>query len=312
MIRIGIVGAGAIGNAHKIGIERNPDCVLSAVCDLDIEKAKKIASGTEAMVCTDYKNIKDVDAVILNLPHFLHKDVSIYFLSRGIAVLVEKPMAMNVSECDEMIEVAKKYNTLFAVGHVRKYFPSIRKVKELVDTGEIGKLCHITETRNIDYFTNRPQWFLEKSKAGAGIVMNYGAHALDVIHYVTGDKVTGVFATANNFLNDCDIEASVQVSMKLSGGVGACFTFSAGKVPNQYDLYFYFTNGVAKITDGIYLYISKEGGEYTLCNLDYEADHMCAQIDELAKFLKGEESELVTPEYAREIIKVLQMATEQF
>ena len=162
MLKIGLVGAGAIGIHHQKAILKNPECKLAAVCDLDITKAEDLVKDTDARTYTDYKQMQEnenLDAVILNLPHFLHKDVSIYFLKKGIAVLVEKPMANNVSECDAMIKVAKETGTPFGIGHVQKYYECYIKLREIIEKGELGRFCHMTETRNTDYSTNRPVWF---------------------------------------------------------------------------------------------------------------------------------------------------------
>ena len=87
MKRIGIVGTGIIGKSHKEAIDGNDQCCLVAVCDVVREKAEELAVGTDAKVYTDYKEMAaevEMDAVILNLPHFLHKDVTIFFLERKI------------------------------------------------------------------------------------------------------------------------------------------------------------------------------------------------------------------------------------
>lgn len=315
MIKIGIVGAGAICTMHKQAIEKNPDCVMAAVCDLAIEKAQKAVEGTEARAYTDYKDMaekEELDAVILNLPHFLHKDVTIYFLEKKIAVLVEKPMAITTEECDAMAEASRKSGAPLAIGHVQKYHACYKKVKEYIQTGELGKLAHITETRNSDYFTGRPRWFLDKKTAGGGIIYNYGAHTLDKIRYTTGLEVEEVMAVGNNFLNEENVEASAQMYLKLTGGVGAACTYSAGLVPSQYETYFYFTEGAAWVQEGYYLYVSKKGAPYEKVELDYSYTIFDEQLAEFVKLIKGEESHVITPEYGKAVISVLERAVAQF
>lgn len=314
-MKIGIVGAGAICSLHKEAILKNPDCELAAICDLNPEKARKEAEGTSASIYTDYRKMQEeetLDAVILNLPHFLHRDVTVYFLDRKVAVLVEKPMAITVEECDAMIEASKRNHTPLAVGHVQKYHACYKKLKELMEAGELGQLAHITETINCDYFTNRPAWFLDKKKAGGGIIYNYAPHTLDKIRYLTGLEVEEVMATGNNFLNSENVEASAQMYLKFRGGVGAACTYSAGKVPSQYDTYFYFTDGAAWIEEGYYLHISRKGQPYEKVELDYSYTLFEEQIAEFVKLCRGEASRVVTPEYAREIIKVVQKAVTWF
>ena len=316
MKRIGIVGAGIIGVSHKNAIMKNSNCCLVAVCDVVIEKARNLVEGTTIPVYTDYKEMAqnvELDAVILNLPHFLHKEVTIYFLERKIAVLVEKPMANTVKECDDMISAAQENNTLLAVGHVQRYFEAYRTLHNMIATEELGKLCLVTESRNIYYFAeNRPKWFLDKAKAGGGITMNYGAHSLDKILYTTGAVIEKVSANGNNFMNNADVEAAAQILLKLSSGVSVSLSYSGGYSPYLEEIIFYFTEGVAKVCGNRELWISRKGMEFKRVDLDYTVVAIEKQLDEFIKLLDDEESEIVTPQYGREIIRVLENAYKQF
>lgn len=313
MIRIGLVGAGAIGKSHKEAIVKNSDCELAAVCDLVIEKAQELAAGTNAHVYTDYKTMREqekLDAVILNLPHFLHKEVTVYFLEHRIPTLIEKPMANSVAECDAMIEASKRTNTPLGVGHVQRYFPCYRKLRQIMQENRLGRLCAVTETRNIDYFTNRPKWFLNKKQAGGGILMNYGAHTLDKMMYTTGLVPEKITAQANNFLTDDTVEATAQILVQFSEGVTGAFTYCGCHVPNQYDIYFYFTNGTAWIQGGGFLWVA-EGREPLKQVTDYEGAPMEDQLREFVKLVRGEPNEMATPEYGRTVIAALESAFSQ-
>ena len=123
-------------------------------------------------------------------PHFLHCEASVFFLEHGLDVLVEKPMANTVAECDKMLEAEKKSGKKLAVGHVQRFFNANRVLKEMINSGELGKLSIASERRTVNYFDDkRPEWFLHKKTAGGGIIMNYGAHALDKLMYLTGADI---------------------------------------------------------------------------------------------------------------------------
>ena len=116
MIKIGLLGVGSVGDLHKWAIDEHPECELTAICNRTISKAEKMAEGTSIRCYSDYKEMmkqEELDAVIVNLPHDMHHDVTNYILNCGVSVLVEKPMAMNVAECDSMIETAKKNGVVF-------------------------------------------------------------------------------------------------------------------------------------------------------------------------------------------------------
>ena len=315
MARIGLVGAGMIGVSHKEAILGNKDCTLSAICDLDADKAYKLSEGTNARIYTDYKEMQkseQLDAVILNLPHFLHKDASVYFLNHKTAVLVEKPMANTVRECEEMIAASKENGVPLAVGHVQRYYACYRKLREIIKENKFGKLCQITETRNVDYFTKRPRWFLNKKQAGGGILMNYGAHTLDKLFFTTGLKPISVAAAGNNFLTNDDVEATAQLLVKFTDGVSAVFSYCGCRIPNQYETYFYFTDGAAKIQDGLYLWLAPKGENFKKVDLDYETPPFKYQLEEFLKLISGKKNEIATPEYGLEIISVLENAFGQF
>lgn len=307
MIKIGIVGAGIIGKSHAKAIEENDECILTAVCDTAVEKAEEIASVHNADIYTDYKEMcekADMDAVILNLPHFLHHEATVYFLKKGIHVLVEKPMAMTVAECDSMIEASQKSGAKLAVGHVQRYFTAYGEIKKIVDSGKFGKLYMISETRNTKYINSkRPAWFLDKKLSGGGIVMNFGAHTLDKIMYVTGEHVEESYAILSNPETEDNIETNAQILLKLSGGISANITFCGSTGIYNYESVFYFEKGMAKVIDGTQLYVF-ENEQMVPKGGTEEA--LPGQLEEFVKFLKGEESMIVTPEYGREIISVLE------
>ena len=134
--------------------------------------------------------------------------------------------------------------------------------------------------------------------------MNYGAHSLDRIFYATGLRVEEVHGVTFNPISDHDIDVDAQLLLKLTGGVSAVITFCGNHVPNEYETSYYFTDGVVKIKDGLNLCVY-ENGQY----VNYGSDHsglLDKQLEELVKWLKGEENELVTPEYGRDVIGVLE------
>lgn len=305
MFRIGIVGAGRICAAHEKAIRKHPEAMLVAVTDLDPEKAKQIAEPHGAAVFTDYRQMArqvEMDAVILNLPHFLHCEAAVFFLEAGVNVLVEKPMANTVEECDRMIEAANRTGKKLAIGHVQKYYTALREVKKIIEEGRFGKLCMITETRNLDYVTGRPKWFLTKKLAGGGIIRNFGAHSIDRILYTTGLEVESIHGVLTNPVTDDDADVNAQFLVRLTGGVSASVTMCGCYVPWEYEISYYFTHGAIKLHDGQELCIY-ENGEYV--NYGGKEDLISDQLVEFIKFLKDEENEMATPEYGRKIISIL-------
>lgn len=313
MIRLGIIGAGNFSYTHKRAIRQVEGCEICGVSDLVEEKAKALAEGTGANVYTDYQEMlakEKPDGVILNLPHFLHKDVTIDCLERGVPVLVEKPMALNTEECDAMIAASEKTGVSFAVGHLAGYSKAGQELKKLIQSEILGKLVAMTEIRTANYFANRPKWFLDKKLSGGGIMMNLGAHYVDKILYLTEAEPEEVYSVFSNKVTEDNVEATAQFLLRLPQNVSASGTFSGCASSNQCETTFYFTDGAAQIRLGLELWISKAGGEYEPVvvgdHTELMDDNMCNQIVEFMKLIRGEENHATTPEHGRRVISVLE------
>lgn len=308
MLQIAVVGTGSIGLSHLKAIEQSQNCELCAICDVNEEVLHKLSEEYHVPGFTDYKEIvtkTKAEAVILNLPHFLHCEATEFFLDNGLHVLIEKPMANTVEECDRMIAAAVRNNKKLAVGHVQRYFKGNRKVKEIYESGELGRLCMFTEFRSIDYFVpTRPKWFLDKKKAGGGIVMNYGAHALDKLFYVMGCGSATVESAVGNIKNDATIEGHAQFLAKFSNGVSACISFN-GYIGTGYESYYYFTDGAIKVigTDEVW---KNKGTGWEKVECEDIGSGMLLQLEEFIKYVKGEPSDIVTGEYGRSVIAVIE------
>jgi len=313
MLKIAIVGTGIIVKSHLKGLSQLDDCKLVAVCDINEEKAKSYSEECGVPYFVDYKELPssvDFDAVILNLPHGLHCEVSEFFLDAGKHVLVEKPMANTVEECDRMIAAAKRNNKKLAIAHIQRFNPVIQTVKKIYDSGELGKLCIYTENRAEDYFLDeRPRWFLDKKMAGGGIVMNFGAHSFDKLFSVMGDvNITSIDAQCGNYKNDYTIEGHSQIFAKFDNGVTASVTFSgytsAGSVT-----YFYFTNGAIKATSRTIEI--KRGATQGFEPLEINGYNAFAEeIDAFLKYIKGEPTNIPDGEYGKKIIGTIEKVYE--
>lgn len=119
----------------------------------------------------------------------------------------------------------------------------------------------------------------------------------------TGLKVEEVYAIKSNPVSEHDIDVDTQMLLKLTNGASAVITFCGNRVPVEQEVSYYFTDGVVKIKDARDLYLFEDGN---YVNYGGEAELFKLQIAELVKWLRNEENELVTPEYAREVIAVIE------
>jgi predicted dehydrogenase len=120
-LRIAVVGVGHLGRHHARILSGLAGARLTAVVDTAADRAAASAAATGARAVSDFRDVLDeVDAVTVAVPTELHRDVALPFLERGIAVLVEKPMARSLTEADELVAAARASGAVLAVGHTER------------------------------------------------------------------------------------------------------------------------------------------------------------------------------------------------
>jgi UDP-N-acetylglucosamine 3-dehydrogenase len=197
-IKVGVIGCGSIARRrHLVEFDANPHASIVAVCDKIESRAKESAEQYNAQAFTDYKDLlanADVDVISVCLPNYLHAEVSIAALKAGKHVLCEKPMATSVEEAENMIRAAEENGRTLMIAHNQRFVSSHQKAKQLIDSGELGKIYSFRTTFghpgperwSID---GRNSWFFEKDQAFIGALGDLGVHKSDLIRYLLGEIV---------------------------------------------------------------------------------------------------------------------------
>lgn len=218
MVKIGLIGCGVIGSYHAPRIAEIPQAKIAAAVDIIPERAQKIAKEYGCQAFTDYRDCLDsVDAVWVCTPPDTHKEITVNCLNAGKHVFCEKPMALSLEDADEMIDTAKKQNRILAIGYCLRFLPWAKKCKELVDSGELGKITMAWITRMSDM--PGTEWLRYQERSG-GMLTEQTTHNLDWMRYVVGDvaEVTGMAKTA---LPDVTIRDNVAASVRfVNGAIG--------------------------------------------------------------------------------------------
>lgn len=311
MIRLGIIGMGIIASEHTDAIGNISDFELIAISEINEERAKEYSKNLGVPYYTDYKEMcekEKLDAVIINLPHFLHCESTVYCLEKGIHVLCEKPMATSVAECDRMIDASEKSGAKLIIGHVQRFFQSIGTIKEFIDNCTLGKLVTVSEVRNEYYFADtRPRWFLDKKLSGGGIILNHGAHGMDKMLYTLGGEITDVHGEYGNFYREeFDVEGHANISFKTNG-IPCTISLCGYETFYSNQITYTFTHGALR-SDNNGLYICDEkGGTFRKLELP-EPEHgpFKYQLIEFAKAIRGEEN--ISPDgyYSRKIMEAIE------
>jgi predicted dehydrogenase len=190
-VRLAIVGCGAVAQIHHLPAIAASERVEAAVLvDADEKRARALAERFGVPeVATDISALPGkVEAAVVALPNSLHAPVSIELLRRGVHVLVEKPMAMSVRECDEMIDAARAGRAVLAVGLDFRFFDASLFVRNLLRDGLLGEIRRFDLRQGVV-----PRWpfatdfLLKKEMAGGGVLADFGVHVLDLLLWWLGD-----------------------------------------------------------------------------------------------------------------------------
>jgi predicted dehydrogenase len=189
MIKIGIVGAGFIGNIHSGVYQCLPDVKVVSVCDIRSEKAEALAGKFNAKKFTDFKTMlkdSELDMVDVCLPTFMHKEYAIKAANAGCNVLCEKPMALNLKEAGQMIKACKKNKIKFMVAHCIRFWPEYQYLYDVVKNGEFGELRTIAMSRlSPTPIWSWRNWVLDAPKSGLA-TLDLHIHDTDYLLYLLG------------------------------------------------------------------------------------------------------------------------------
>ncbi len=144
-----------------------------------------------ARAFTDYKNLLscDLDAVSVAVPTTLHKTVAMDVINEGVHILVEKPIASTVEDAEEMLSAAEAAGVRLMVGHIERYNPAVARLKEIIDSGMLGRIVSMS-ARRVGPHNPRIR--------DVGIIMDLGVHDIDTISYLYDAKAESVYAIAGN------------------------------------------------------------------------------------------------------------------
>ncbi|MBP1755250.1 MAG: oxidoreductase [Firmicutes bacterium] len=209
MIRVAIIGTGNISSAHINAYLAFPErCKIVALCDIYPDKAlEKVETyHLEADVVDDHKELlerEDIDLVSVCTPPFCHAEIAINFLNAGKNVMVEKPMAASLEECDQMIAASGASGKLLAVIAQNRFKDPVMRLKAVLDSGKIGRVLHA----QVDSFWWRGHCYYDLwwrglwEKEGGGCTLNHAVHHIDMLGWMLG-KPTKVQAMLSNTAHD--------------------------------------------------------------------------------------------------------------
>lgn len=236
VLRLGLIGCGVMGRSLAESANGLASTEVVWVSDVDEEKGTALAGDLDCRYEADYaKGIAagDVDAVMIATPGFLHEAPAIAATEAGLHVFSEKPLAPTVASCDRMIAAAEKHGVSLGVGHVCRFHPVHRKVRDLVHEGGFGKPTVMTVHRLGSGFKGiwRVPWRQTRAQSG-GTLMEVNAHEIDFLRFVASCDATSVFAAGGNFVNkEIDYPDAALVTIRFeNGAIGSLHSSDASTI----------------------------------------------------------------------------------
>ena len=233
-VRLGIVGLGAQGSMYAQFIKTGmvPNMEIGAICDHDQAKAE-IVQGEFPDVkfysdCQTMLDSGDVDAIVTCVPHYLHPEMGIAALQRGVHALVEKPAGVYTKQVKELNAfAATKPELTFAIMFNQRNNPLYQKIKEIVDNGDIGK---IRRTNWVITTWWRPQGYYDQSAwratwggEGGGVLVNQAPHQLDLLQWICGIPKSVYAKVAYGFRRNIAVEDEVTALIDYGEGATGVF-----------------------------------------------------------------------------------------
>lgn len=200
-LRVGIIGCGMITKVrHAPEYAENPNCEIVAFYDKDETRVRALAEQYGAVACGSVEELlsMDIDVVSVCVTNAMHAEITIQALDAGKHVLCEKPMAVTLKQCEDMVAAARRNQKVLMIGHNQRLAKAHQKARELIREGAIGRVLSF-ETKfghgGPEIWTGTPNtWFFDKKQAVFGAMADLGIHKTDLMHYLIGEPITSVQA----------------------------------------------------------------------------------------------------------------------
>jgi len=214
-MKVGIIGIGEMGENH-VRVYHELGTEIVGVADLHEERVIKIANQYKTRAFTDYRELlsQGLDAVSITVPTASHREVALAALEQGVNLLVEKPIADSTTHGEEIVIAAEKAGLKLMVGHIERFNPVVRKLKDIIEQGTLGKVILLSAKR-VGPFGLRV--------VDAGIITDLATHDIDIARYILAKEPVEVFTKLSGIRNkkgDCaliildfgDVTASIEAN----------------------------------------------------------------------------------------------------
>ncbi|HEV8291571.1 MAG TPA: Gfo/Idh/MocA family oxidoreductase, partial [Tepidisphaeraceae bacterium] len=230
-VRTALIGCGKVGGLHAGALATLPESMLVAVCDSSVERAEAFGARYGGRAFRDVARMireSGAEAVFVCTPHPLHAEPAVLAAEAGLHVMVEKPMAASLSDCDAMLRATQKSGVRLAVMSQRRFYEPVQRIKTAIEAGKIGQpilgLFLMFSWRDRAYYESDP-WRGKWATEGGGVLVNQSPHQLDLLRWFMGDseEISGRWANLNHPYIEVDDTAVATLKFR-NGGLGSIVT----------------------------------------------------------------------------------------
>lgn len=319
---VGVIGTGRISGAHARAAREAGGTRLVMASEVDPARADAFESRWSCPVVADYRELldnPDVHIVSLTLPHWLHEPIGIAAAEAGKHIFVEKPMADTVEECDRMIAAARAHGVKLFTGHTEQFLAPNVAARKLIESGEVGSPVLATDCWYKAFgLAGRPAWFIDRAKGGGMWLMN-GAHMIDRLTFLLGQRVTSVKAIVQTRFHEIAADDTALAYLQFADGTAATIAHTgykdhAGAGVDQIggEIIITCTQAQLKIVDRARLYRSvpgEKGGAWAEVPVE-RVDTTTAELRALVQNIVDDAPETVSVDQARHIVEVMTACEE--
>ncbi|MCZ2098641.1 MAG: Gfo/Idh/MocA family oxidoreductase [Chloroflexota bacterium] len=250
-LRTGVIGYGKVAHLHAQALRSLPMSEFVAVCGRSAERAQAFAQQYGAAAFTSVRDMIEqagVQAVVICTPHPAHAGPAVEAASLGAHVLVEKPLASTLADCDAMIDAAQRAGVKLGVVSQRRFYEPVQRVRAAIDAGKIGRPVLGTVVmygwRDEAYYRSDP-WRGQWSAEGGGVLVNQAPHQLDLLQWLMGpiDEVFGYWDNLNH--PTIEVEDTAVAVLRFKGGVGSIVVSNSQKPGIYGKVHIHGSNGAS-------------------------------------------------------------------
>jgi len=319
-VRLAIIGAGGISQAHATGILAHKDqidCV--ALCDVSEAnlKARNEQLGGACRLFSNWGTMfsefaDQIDAVDICLPHHLHGAAIMDAARAGKDILCEKPLCTSLEEADEVVETVKKTGVLYQSAHNQLFMPCVREAKKRIEAGELGEIRWL---RSQDCFIPprsvlEGQWRADRKRQGGGELIDTGYHPVYRLLHLAASEVTGVRASMARFQQPIEGEDTASVQVRFaSGALGEILTSWAIRNPyGSHQIHVIGSNGELFGSGDTLWLLPNDASEPMKLEMD-PVDTFAAQMADFAGRVVSRARPIHSVEEGRLVLDVITRAT---